>query len=264
VTVIDLRSVSVTFGDVPVLRGVSMTVPSGGWVTVIGPNGAGKSTLLYAIAGVTPLTGEVLLDERPIRAMRRRELSRQIALVPQQPVIPESMTVFDYVLMGRTPYIPYFGGESRHDVDLVREVLGRLELSALSARALGSLSGGEFQRALLARALAQQAPVLLLDEATSSLDIGHQQQALELVEELRRHDGLTVVGAMHDLTLAGQFAEHLVLLDRGRVVAAGSPHEVLTPELIATHYGAGVRVLDDGDGGLVVVPMRARKRVAAR
>jgi iron complex transport system ATP-binding protein len=160
------------------------------------------------------------------------------------------------VLLGRTPYIPSFGTESRRDLAIVASVLDHLDLTGMATRRLDSISGGERQRAVLARALAQQAPVLLLDEPTTGLDVGHQQQVLELVDTLRDDLDLTVVSAMHDLTLAGQFADQLVLLDGGRVAAAGPPATVLTEEVIGRHYHASVRVLEDPSGGTVVVPVR--------
>lgn len=179
-----------------------------------------------------------------------------VAFLPQRPVIPEPMPVMDFVLLGRTPYIPYLGTETRGDREVVAGVLERLELGKLAERPIGSLSGGEVQRAVLGRALAQQAPVLLLDEPTAALDVGHQQQVLELIDELRVEHGLTVVSAMHDLTLAGQFAHRLLLLSRGRAVAEGSAREVLTESRIREHYGANVRVVKDSEGGVLVVPTR--------
>jgi iron complex transport system ATP-binding protein len=167
------------------------------------------------------------------------------------------MSVFDYVLLGRTPYVSYFGVETSADVALVADVLETLELAALAGRPVTSLSGGEFQRAVLARALAQQAPVLLLDEPTSSLDLGHIQQVLELVDRLRRDRELTVVAALHDLTTAAQFSDRLALLVEGRLVAEGPPDEVLTREVIEAQYGARVRVVTDPQAGLIVVPVRA-------
>jgi iron complex transport system ATP-binding protein len=166
------------------------------------------------------------------------------------------MTVTDYVLMGRTPYISYLGSEGSTDVRVVADALDRLELGELADRALETLSGGELQRALLARALVQEAPVLLLDEPTAALDVGHQQQALELVDQLRAERSLTVLSAMHDLTLAAQFAEELALLDRGAVVAFGPPRAVLHEDAIRTHFGASVRVVDD-ENGIVVIPTRS-------
>jgi len=257
VTAVELRGVSVDLDRRPVLRDLDLTVPGGARLGLIGPNGSGKTTLLRAVAGLVPHRGQVQIGDAPPGSLSRRELARRIALVPQAPAVPAGITVSDYVLLGRTPYIPYLGTETRRDLAIVADVLDHLDLGAFAGRALDSLSGGERQRAVLARALAQQAPVLLLDEPTTGLDVGHQQQVMELVDTLRRDLELTVVSAMHDLTLAGQFADQLVLLDRGRVAAAGPPRAVLTEEVIARHYHASVRVLEDPGGGTVVVPVRA-------
>ena len=238
------------------MHGASVGVESGEWLCVIGPNGAGKSTLLSAIAGLVPYDGVIELDGRPIRDLGRRERARRLALVPQQPVIPEAMRVADYVLLGRAPYLGPFGAERRSDVDIVRSAIDRLDLWWAAGRRLDALSGGELQRVVLARALAQRAPVLLLDEPTTGLDLGHQQHFLELVASLRAADGLTVVTAMHDLTIAGQFAERFVLLDGGRIVRDGPREDVLRADVIQRHYGARVRVLTADDGGAIVVPLR--------
>jgi iron complex transport system ATP-binding protein len=257
VTAVELRGVSVDLDRRPVLRDLDLTVPGGARLGLIGPNGSGKTTLLRAVAGLVPHRGQVQIGDAPPGSLSRRELARRIALVPQTPAVPAGITVSDYVLLGRTPYIPYLGTETRRDLAIVADVLDHLDLGAFAGRALDSLSGGERQRAVLARALAQQAPVLLLDEPTTGLDVGHQQQVMELVDTLRRDLELTVVSAMHDLTLAGQFADQLVLLDGGRVAAAGPARAVLTEEAIARHYHASVRVLEDPGGGTVVVPVRA-------
>lgn len=258
-TSINATSVRVSFDDAEVLKGASLFVESGAWIGLIGPNGAGKSTLLRAIAGLLPHSGEIRLDGGTVATMPRRVVARLVSFVPQTPSIPRSMSVADYALMGRTPYISYLGTESQADIEVVHNVLERLELVELADRLLGTLSGGELQRAVLARALSQEAPILLLDEPTSALDVGHMQQVLELVDSLRRERELTVVSAMHDLTLAGQFAESLVLLHEGRTVASGSAREVLTEEIITRHYGASVRVVDDPAGGVVVVPTRTAR-----
>lgn len=251
-----LEDVSVRFGDAEVLSAVGLTVRAGAWVGLIGPNGAGKTTMLRVLTGLAAADGRVLVGGAPVAGLARREVARRVAYVPQRPVVPDGMTVTDYVLLGRTPYISYFGYEAPSDVAAAEEALDLLELAPLSGRSLDTLSGGELQRAMLARALVQRAPLLLLDEPTAALDIGHQQQALELVDRLRRERSLTVVSAMHDLTLAAQFADELVLLDAGRVVAAGPPAEVLTPGRIRVHFGATVTVTGDGRGGVVVTPTR--------
>jgi iron complex transport system ATP-binding protein len=263
VTAIGLRGVSVSLDGRPVLHDLTLSVPSGARLGLIGPNGSGKTTLLRAIAGLVRHRGEIRVGDAVPGRSSRKELARRIALVPQNPVVPAGITVADYVLMGRTPYIPYFGTEGRHDLETVTSVLERLDLAGFAERRLDSLSGGERQRAVLARALAQQAPVLLLDEPTTGLDVGHQQQVLELVDSLRATWDLTVVSAMHDLTLAGQFADELVLLDAGRVAAAGPARSVLTERVIRQHYHASVRVLEDPAGELVVVPVRPARRPAS-
>jgi iron complex transport system ATP-binding protein len=245
----------VWLGGVEVLAGVDLTVAVGEWVTVIGPNGAGKSTLLRAVGGLLPASGTVELSGTPTSRLRRRERARTVAMVVQSPVVPPGMAVLDYVLLGRTPYIRALGRESATDLAVTHDLLDRLDLARFAGRPLATLSGGERQRVFLARALAQGAGLLLLDEPTSALDIGHQQEVLELVDRLRREHGLTVLATMHDLSVAGGYADRLVLLDAGRVAAAGPPREVLTEELLARHYRARVRVLDDGHGP-VVVPVR--------
>ena len=252
---LDARAVSVTYDGARVCDGVDLTLAAGEWVAIIGPNGAGKSTLLRAIAGIAGCEGEVHLDGVSASGMTRRQLAQAIAMVPQQPRIPDELTVAEYVLLGRTPHIGYFATESRADRLAAERAIVRLGLRRFVTRTLGSLSGGELQRVVLARALAQEAPILLLDEPTSALDLGRQQLVLELVDRLRRQSQLAVVSAMHDLSLAAQYAERLVLLDGGRVIAQGTAAEVLNEDLIRAHYGADVRVIHD-DGQVYVLPRR--------
>ena len=251
---IDITNVSVTLGETRALLDVSFAIARGEWVALIGPNGAGKTTALRAICGLVPYEGSIAVDGTEARVLGRRRLARTVALVPQLPERPPDLTVAEYVLLGRTPHLGYFAAESGEDRAAAARALARLELLPLRDRLLGSLSGGELQRAVLARALAQEAEVLLLDEPTSALDLGRQQQALELVYALRS-DGLTILSTMHDLTLAGQYADRLVLLDDGVVVADGPAAHVLSAENIAAFYGARVRVLADG-GRVFVLPVR--------
>ena len=255
-SVLALDGVTVTLGGSKVVDDVDATFAEGGWAVVIGPNGAGKTTLLRAVAGLVPFDGSIRLLGRETSSLRRRELARMLAIVPQAPATPPWMTVAEYVLLGRTPFLRALASESRDDIAAVRRALERLDLGGLADRLLGTLSGGERQRVVVARALAQEAPVILLDEPTSALDIGHQQQALELLDSLRGDVGLTLVAAMHDLTLAAQFADRMILLDRGRVVADGAPVDVLTEARLARHYEASVTVLEV-DGRVAVLPRRA-------
>lgn len=255
-TALRLAGVSVTLGGAPVVDRLSFEVEAGEWLAIIGPNGAGKTTALRAICGLVGYDGDIhVLGERA-HALGRAQLARRVALVPQVPLVPAALTVREYVLLGRTPHLPYFGSEGHSDYAAAEEALEKLDLVPFAARPLDTLSGGERQRATLARALAQDAPLLLLDEPTASLDMGRQQQVLELVDRLRTDHGLTVVSTMHDLTLAGQYADRLLLLNGGRLVAAGSADEVLTRALITEHYGAEVEVVDTQGSGFVVVPVR--------
>jgi iron complex transport system ATP-binding protein len=247
--------VEIALGGRRLVGPVDLTVGGGDWVNVIGPNGAGKSTLLRALAGLIPAAGRIEIDGRPLDQLSRRDRARLLAWVPQQPTMPAGLTVAEYVLMGRAPHLAPLAGESATDLAATARSLDRLGLAALAARTVETLSGGERQRAALARALAQEPRILLLDEPTSALDIGHQQEVLELIDDQRRDLGLTVVSTMHDLTLAAQYGETLVVLAEGLVVADGPPVQVLTGAHLARHYGAAVDVIEHR-GNRVVVPLR--------
>ena len=253
---LEVRELVAGYRRTTVLSGVSATVGSGGWLGVIGPNGSGKSTLIKAVAGLLRHRGQVLVDGRALTGMPRRQRARAIGYSPQLPLLPPGLTVTDYVLLGRTPHLRPLGREGRGDLDVVAAVLERLDLSGLADRHLTTLSGGERQRTVLARALAQRAGVLLLDEPTTGLDVGHAQSLLDLVDEIRAELGTTVVTTLHDLTLAGQYAERLLLLDGGQVAAEGTPSEVLTAEALSERYTARVSVLRAPDGSPVITPVR--------
>lgn len=248
--------VTVSFNGEFTLGPITVEVGDGDWVGLIGPNGAGKSTMLKTAIGLVDHEGRVSL------ANGHRRPGLDVAWMPQRPQLPEGMSVADYVLLGRTPHIGYLGSETRSDIESLTVALDKLGLAKLAHRPLGTLSGGEAQRAVLARALAQEAPILLLDEPTASLDIGHAIEVLEVIDDLRRTERLTVVTAVHDLTLAGRFADRLVLLAGGRVRADGKPGEVLTEEGLKAHYGAGIRVIHDADGP-TVIPSRIQSARAA-
>jgi iron complex transport system ATP-binding protein len=259
VTAIALDAVTVMLGGRPVVDRIELDVERGEWLALIGPNGGGKTTLLRAIAGLVPFAGSIALEDRPTGEMHRRELSRMLAVVPQEPSTPPWMTVGEYVLLGRTPHLGPLAKEGARDREAAARALTRLDLVDYRKRLLGTLSGGEKQRVVVARALAQEAPIVLLDEPTAALDIGHQQQALDLIDVLRIESGLTLMSAMHDLTLAAQYADRMVLLDRGRVVADGTPRDVLTEEAIARHYGASIDVVPV-NGRIAIVPRRTSPR----
>jgi len=255
---LEIAGLCKSFGNLRAVDNVAASIARGTITGLIGPNGAGKTTLLRALAGLVPFAGSIELAGRSAAETSRTELARLVALVPQEPVVPAWMTVAEYVLLGRTPHLGPLAGESAHDREVAASALARLGLLSFSNRRLGTLSGGERQRVVVARALAQEARFVLLDEPTASLDIGHQQQAFELLDELREESGLTLVTAMHDLTLAAQYADRLLLLDGGRVAVHGLPEAVLTETLVAGHYGASVDVVSV-DGRPVVFPRRAAR-----
>jgi iron complex transport system ATP-binding protein len=252
---VEVVGLSAAYGRTRVLDAVRLTVEPGGWLAVIGPNGSGKSTLLRSVLGFHPHEGQVRIDGVPTTGMHRRDRARCLAYAPQTPVLPEGVPTRDYVMLGRTPHRPLLAAPRGVDQRVVADVMERLGLDGLGERPLTTLSGGEQQRAVLARALAQQPRVLLLDEPTAALDLGHAQQVLDLVDRLRRQDGLTVVSTLHDLTLAGQYADRLALLSGGRVVAEGAPADVLTAQALSTHYGARAQVVR-GPNGPAVLPVR--------
>jgi iron complex transport system ATP-binding protein len=255
-TALVLRGVSAGYSGAFVVSGLNAEVPEGAWLGIIGPNGAGKSTLLKAVAGLLPHEGEIRLGGRATGNLTARERARLIGYAPQVPQVPEGLSVTDYVLLGRTPHLGLLAREGRRDLRIVSEVLDRMDLGALAARHLHTLSGGERQRAVLARVLAQQSGLLLLDEPTTGLDIGHAQVLLELVDRLRKEDGTTVVSTLHDLTFAAQYADRLLLLDKGKVAASGTPAQVLTRDVVGAHYAAEVDVVATARGEIVVAPTR--------
>ncbi|MFV0257590.1 MAG: ABC transporter ATP-binding protein [Acidimicrobiales bacterium] len=253
---IDATGVEVVVSGTTVLGPIDLTVGTGDWLNVIGANGAGKTTLLRALAGLlAPAAGRIEILGTPLSSMGRRRRTTRIGYLPQHPTMPAGMTVEQYALIGRHPHLSRLAAEGPADLAAVDSALARLDLTGLAARSLGSLSGGDRQRVGLARVLVQEPVLLLLDEPTAALDIGHQQEVLELIDGQRRALGLTVVSTMHDLTLAARYGDHLLLMAGGRAVAQGPPPQVLTGAHLARHYGADVEVIDHA-GGLVVVPLR--------
>ena len=256
---IALERVDVHLGSTLAVRDLTLTVPEGSWLALVGPNGAGKSTVLRCLANLVRFSGTVRIAGRVLTTMARRDLARTVAHVPQDPVFPTDMTATEYVLLGRTAHSSPFGSFSARDRAVTADLLHRLDLQAFADRRVGAMSGGERQRMGLARALAQEAPVLLMDEPTSALDVGRRVDALELVDELRRERGLTVITAIHDLTLAGQFADALALLDGGRLLAHDRPDDVLREDVLGLTFGAPVRVVRH-EGDLVVLSQRPQLR----
>jgi iron complex transport system ATP-binding protein len=242
---------------------MSVRIERGEWFALVGPNGSGKTSALRAISGLTPLDGEISIGGKSSSTLGRRAIAREVAFVPQHPAAPQGMRVSTYALLGRTPHLSYFAQEGERDRAVVRRVLSSLGIEHLVERDVASLSGGERQLVVLTRALAQEPSVLLLDEPTSSLDIGRQQEVMELIDELRCRDGIAVISAMHDLTQAGQYADKVSLLAAGKLVVSGSAADVLTKEHIEEYYRATVSVSGHPSGGVSIVPTRRSRPALA-
>ncbi len=259
---VEVTGLRVRAGAATLIEDVTLSVDHGTWCTVIGPNGAGKTTLVETIAGLRRAhAGTVRVEGEDVARLSERRRATRVALVPQHPVVPPGMSVADYVALGRTAYHGLLRAPSSGDRRVVEGVLERLDLARLSERDVATLSGGERQRAVLARALAQSTRVIVLDEPTTGLDLRHQVALLELLRAEVAECGLCVVATLHDLTLAGQFADRLVLVDAGRVVLEGPSREVVRSEALARSYQMALRVVDV-DGADVVVP--AHRGLTAR
>jgi iron complex transport system ATP-binding protein len=261
---ISFSELTVRYGSTVALDGIAGQAAEGEWLGLIGPNGAGKTTLLNAIGRLLPFSGEVIVCGAAAKGITRRQLARLIAYVPQRPLLPPDMTVSEYVLLGRTAHIGYLRAETAADRRVCAAVIERLDLQSMAARPLRAMSGGELQRVVLARALAQEAPVLLLDEPTSALDLGRRMDALELIDEIRCERRLTVLSAIHDLTLAGQFADRLMLITEGRVAVTGPAGAVLRDDVLSEHFGAGIQVLTTDTGDIAVISRRLPRSAGAR
>ena len=242
-TTLSITSLSVNYHTRPILREVSLDVRASEVLALVGPNGAGKSTLIRAVSGVTPIAaGTIRLDGADVLRMNPSERARAIAVVPQSVNLPEAFTVAEIVLMGRTPYLSMWGSETQRDCQIAWEAMCRTDVEHLADRRAGEISGGERQRAVIARALAQEPRVLLLDEPTVHLDLKHQVEVLELARDLARAHGLAVLATLHDLNQAALYADSVALLAEGRIVASGAPREVFASGSLSAAFGVPVAI----------------------
>ena len=246
---LEVRGLSVELGGAKILEDVSFALPRGGFTAVLGPNGSGKTTLLRALyRAVAPTRGESPLAGRPRAALERRALARQVAVLRQEPELAFDFLVEELVLMGRAPHQRLLTSDRPEDRQIAARCLALTDAAHLARRSFGTLSGGEKQRVLLARALAQEPQLLLLDEPTNHLDVRHQLEVLTLAARL----GITVIAALHDLNQTFAFADRALLLHRGRLLAFGAPAEVLAPERIAAVFGVEVDRLERSAGAPVL------------
>jgi iron complex transport system ATP-binding protein len=238
----------------PVLRHISLQVDSGEVLAVVGPNGVGKSTLIKAVSGIIPLTsGRIFIEGRDLAELNSAERARRVAVVPQAIHLPPAFTVRQVVLAGRTPYLGWFDRESSADLGIAWQAMEQTATDLLADRLIGELSGGEQQRVLIARALAQRAPVMLLDEPTAHLDLRHQEAILNLLQRLTTEHRLAVMLALHDLNLVARIAHRVALLSDGQVHRLGLPAAVLTPEELAPVYGVAIQVISHPANGRPII-----------
>lgn len=249
---IDLAAegVTVAYGRAVVVKDLDLIIPRGAFTALIGPNGSGKSTILRALGGLlAPMAGTVRLDRRPIAEFSAREIARRIGVLAQGPVAPEGLSVLDLVRQGRYPHLSLFGRRSERDDAVCEEALLLTGMQDLAGRPLDSLSGGQRQRAWIAMALAQETPILLLDEPTTFLDLAHQIEVMELVSRLVAERGKTVVAVLHDLNQAARYADHMVMLRKGKIVATGRPSVVMTAEIVQHVFGVAAIIIADPVAG---------------
>ncbi|CAG0936522.1 Petrobactin import ATP-binding protein FpuD [Thermoflexales bacterium] len=251
---LSIENVTIRYEARTVLREVNLSVNAGEVLALIGPNGVGKSTLIRACSGsLKPIGGCVTIDGQDVHGLRVADRAKLMAVVPQAVRLPESFSVFETVLMGRTPYLGWLGREGEPDRSAVQSALERTCTLELAERPIGELSGGEQQRVLIARALAQSARTLLLDEPTAHLDLKHQAGVLSLVCDLAHAEQQAVLLALHDLNLAAQYADRVALLSNGTIAALGTPAEVLTEENLSPAYGLRITVYEHPAHGAPLV-----------
>lgn len=240
---LDIEDIRVGYEDREIIHGLTAQIADGEFVGIVGPNGCGKTTLLRTISrGLKPYSGHVLLDGLNVYSMSARNFACNVGVVPQETWVAFEFTVMEVVLMGRTPWLGRFAVESKQDREIALDALERTGTAHLAERQANALSGGERQRIMLARALAQEPKVLLLDEPTSHLDINYQFETMDLVRRLNREAGLTVLAVLHDLNLAAQYCDRIIMVGDGILQAVGNPEEVITPDNIQSVYGATVWV----------------------
>ncbi len=247
---LQIEQVSFAYSNQPVLEGINLNVKSGAFLALIGPNGSGKTTLLRLMSKVLqPNRGRVLLEGRPLPELGARELARRIAVINSEQFFDFPFLVREVVAMGRFPHLGRLQRMSDHDWDIVHQAMRMMSADGLQDRPISQLSSGEKQRVIIARALAQQPSVLMLDEPNAHLDINHQMAIFNLLRRLNQHQELTIVVVLHDLTAAAAFCESICLMNRGRIVRTGAPHEVITTDLIRDVYGADLQVVPSPIGG---------------
>ncbi len=255
---VEVQELTLAYGRNVVVRGLTFRVMPGEMVGLIGPNGCGKSTIIKALSRVvSPVSGKIFFDGKDITQISRGDLARLLGVVPQMPLLPNAFTAFEIVLMGRNPHLGLLQYEGERDMAITWRAMEKTATHSLAERRIGELSGGEIQRLVIARVLAQEPKSILLDEPISNLDISYQVEILDLIKNLCRQNSLAVVIALHELNLAAQYCDRLILINKGRVYAQGTPGEVITTRNIEEVYGAEHCVYAHPANGLPIVLLEA-------
>ncbi len=258
---VSIENLQVFLGNREIISGLNLTVQQGKFYSIIGPNGAGKTTLLRTIAGgLQPSQGRILIEGQDLAGLTNKERARKIAYVMQDTAIDFEFSVLDYVLMGRYPYLRVLQNEGTADLASARKAMEITNTWDLREQNINEISGGERQRVVVARALAQETPIVLLDEPVSQLDLYHQLELLDTLREMVTRYGATVVAVLHDLNLAAQYSDYLVLLNKGKIIKEGSPAEIITNEVLAPVYNLEVQVAQNpATGRPYIIPLRANQ-----
>jgi iron complex transport system ATP-binding protein len=255
---IEMHKVSLGYSHRTVLEDVNLRAKPGEIVGLIGPNGCGKSTMIRALSRIiSPFSGRILIDGQDINRLSRHQMAHLIGVVPQMPLLPSAFTAFEIVLMGRNPHLGFLQYEGPKEIAITWQAMERTGTQSLAERRVSELSGGEIQGLLIARVLAQETKAILLDEPTANLDIGRQVEILGLIRNLCSDKNMTVLAALHDLNLAAQYCDRLVMLNEGRIYAEGTPWEVINERNIAEVYGAGNSVYSHPENSLPCVLLKA-------
>lgn len=259
------RALSLGYGATPIVDGITVDIAAGAITAIVGPNACGKSTLLRGLARLLkPARGQVILDGTDIARLRTKDVARRLGLLPQSSIAPEGITVADLVARGRFPHQTMLRQYSRHDQQAVADAMAATGVTAIAGRPVDELSGGQRQRVWVAMVLAQQTPLILLDEPTTFLDIAHQIELLDLFADLNHEQGRTIVAVLHDLNHACRFADEIIAMKAGSIVAQGDPSEVITANLVEEVYGLKCQIIDDPETGTPLVIPRASGRLRAR
>ena len=251
---LETEKITLDYGQQPVIKDLSFQLHPGELLGLVGPNGCGKTSIIKSLSRVlTPSSGRILLDGKELTAISRNELARLIGVVPQNPYLPETFTVFEVVILGRNPYLGMFGAETTHDMAIVWQAMEKTSITHLAKRRIGELSGGEKQRVTIARVLAQEPQVILMDEPTANLDISQQQDILDLIAGMCGEKNIAGLIAIHDLNIAAQYCTRILMLKNGQMYTEGTPGEVITAENVREVFDADTTIYPHPENKLPMV-----------